>query len=566
LFTLREQTLGWSLGFAVLGLLIGASGLMVARAAAIPLKGRAAGEAPTWRERFIWIALAAVPSGLVVAATAHITTDIAAAPFLWVVPLALYLLTFVALFRDRPWVSGSVIAALVPVVVAGMAVLPAMGTRMWLPSIATTLIGFLVIALHCHGELYARRPSPARLTEFYLLISVGGVIGGAFAGLLAPNLFKGTWEYPILLGAALLCLPGAFDRGLRGFLRDAGIPLAIAAAAMAVAILTAHKLPASAELAFKIGLPLLAAIAILFRKRPARVFGILSIVFVAAALWQPGSTRIETARSFFGVHKVIESEDGTLRALFHGTTIHGAEEVRTRDGQVLEGRPQPISYYYPGGPFREAVEAARNVQRGFKRAAVAGLGTGSLACYGRPGEDWTFFEIDPEVVRIARDPKLFRFMESCAPNARIIVGDARLTLASSPEKYGVIVVDVFSSDAIPVHLLTREAVMGYLSRLEPNGVIVLHISNRHMELGSVVGAIADSLGLVAFKKDDRNAKGLLIDRHTNATVAVLARRAADLGDLPKRLGWQRAVANGTVAWTDDYSNIIAAIIRGKFGN
>jgi predicted O-methyltransferase YrrM len=265
------------------------------------------------------------------------------------------------------------------------------------------------------------------------------------------------------------------------------------------------------------------------------------------------------------VHQVIDTLDATHRLLFHGTTIHGAERVRDAAGRPVTGRPVPLTYYYFGGPISDAVDAVRSKRGGLDRVAVVGLGTGSMACHKRDGERWTFFEIDPEVIRLASDEKLFHFLSGCGPVERIVVGDARLTLAASSERYDLIVLDAFSSDAIPVHLLTREAFAGYASRLTPNGVIAVHVSNRHMELASIVAAVGASEGFVAYMKEDDQAKEPLKDYHANAKVTVLAKSAADFGDLPSRRGWQRLEpVPGIAAWTDDYSDVPRAILRQKF--
>ena len=267
--------------------------------------------------------------------------------------------------------------------------------------------------------------------------------------------------------------------------------------------------------------------------------------FVITGLWQPGYNRVETARSFFGVHQVVETTDGRHRLLYHGTTLHGAQRLLDGDAPA-KSPPEPLSYYYFGGPMSQSIAAARAAGGGLARVAVVGLGTGSLACHQRATETWTFFEIDPEVVRIARDPRLFNFLSVCAPDAPIVLGDARLTLAASAQRYDLIVIDAFSSDAIPVHLLTREAMAGYLSRLEPGGVLVMHISNRHMELGRVVAAIGAAEGLVSYIKEDNRPEILPPNYKSNAIVAVLARELADLGNLPSRSGWRANRPDPTV--------------------
>jgi hypothetical protein len=376
--------------------------------------------------------------------------------------------------------------------------------------------------------------------------------------------FNGTYEYPMLIAAALLALPGALMGGWRGFTREAGPLLALAA------LVTAPRfwglsLSEGALLPFQLGLVMLAALMLVYRRRPARLFGLVMLAFVVSGMWQPGLARVESARSFFGVHKVVETADGRYRLLFHGTTIHGAEQIRDASGAPITARPEPVAYYYRGGPIVEAIETARAARGGLKRVAVVGLGTGSLACHIQPGERWTFFEIDPEVVRIARDPRRFRFVSACAPELPVVLGDARLTLAAAPAQFDLIVLDAFSSDAIPVHLLTREAFAGYLARLAPGGVIVVHISNRHMELASVVGAVAKAEGVIAIAKQDDQANQVLSDFRANALVAVVAREPSALGDLAAKPGWRRIEPGDVAAWTDDYSNILSAILRKKLG-
>ncbi|MEA2989730.1 MAG: hypothetical protein QOG83_2441, partial [Alphaproteobacteria bacterium] len=557
--TLKVQAQLWSAGFAVLAICMAGAGLFVARRQS----GHAANPpcAPaTARERLSWLALAAIPAGLVIAVTSYVTTDVAAAPFLWVLPLALYLLTFVAVFRERPWIRQGTVVRLVPILVAPLAVgMLGRDPVFWLAMAVVNLVAFLLLALLCHGELYRRRPPPGLLTEFYLWTSLGGVIGGIFAALIAPCIFNRIYEYPILVAAAVLVLPGMFAGGLRRIVTEATPVLLIAALAVAVQFVFDIRLPAAAELPVQIALVGLVALMLLQRHRPARFFALVVLAFVLTDQWQPGFNRIETARSFFGVHQVVETADGRHRLLYHGTTMHGAERIAAR-------QPEPLTYYYFGGPMSEAIDAARDARGGLRQVAAVGLGTGSLACHRRSQEAWTFFEIDPDVVRIARDPRLFSFISSCAPDLPVVVGDARLTLAASARRYDLIILDAFSSDAIPVHLLTREALAGYLARLEAGGVLVMHISNRHLELGRVIAAAAAAEGLVTYLKEDDRPETLPPDYKLNAIVAALARKAADLGDLPQRTGWREIKPDaGTPAWTDDYSDLFSAIVRKKLG-
>jgi hypothetical protein len=565
LLTLRAQAWVWSVGFAGLAVLIATAAIVAARGANDPVVARAASSArPTWRARLAWTALAAIPAGLVIAVTAYISTDIAAAPLLWVLPLALYLLTFVAVFRDKPWFSHDLVVKIVPFVVAPLAITLLGGDReYWLATMALNLLALFVLALACHGEVYARRPEPARLTEFYLWTSLGGVIGGIFAGLLAPHLFNQTYEYPILVVAALFALPGALSGTVRGFLRRFWPAPAAAALVVLLYFIFDLRLPPQAGLYLQIVLVLLVGLMLLQRGDAARFAALAIVGFVVTGFWQPGLRVIETTRSFFGVHRVVETTTGTHRLLVHGNTIHGAERMREADGTPTQGRPEPLTYYYFGGPISEVTAAARTAQGRLNHVAVVGLGAGSLACHRHEGETWTFLEIDPEVVRLARDPNTFRFLSSCAPSAPVVLGDARLTLAASAQQFDLIILDAFSSDAIPTHLLTREALRGYLARLNPHGILLVHISNRHLELARVVAAVGATEGLVTFVKTDRKPTQFAIDLRAAAMVAVLARSEPDLGALPRADGWEKTESHAVVPWTDDYSDIIGAMLRKK---
>jgi hypothetical protein len=567
MLTLRTQAWAWSVGFAGLAILIAVAAMVSARGNGAAMPRAMPVTKPTVRDRVAWSALAAIPAGLVIAVTAYISTDIAAAPLLWVLPLALYLLTFVAVFRDKPWFSHELVVRLAPFLVAPLAITLLSSDRLyWGVTIALHLMALFVLALACHGEVYRRRPAPALLTEFYLWTSFGGVLGGIFAGLLAPHLFNQTYEYPILVIAAVFTLPGALGGTAWQFIGR--IWPAIAAAALALVHYYAVALPINEQIALmlKIGLVVLVGLMLLRRRDPARLAALAVTALIVTGVWQPGLNILETTRSFFGVHRVVEVATGTHRLLYHGTTIHGAMQVRDADGKRTTGIPEPLTYYYFGGPISEGIAAARAAQGGLRNVAAVGLGAGSLSCHRKQGETWTFFEIDPEVVRIARDPGMFRFLSSCAPDTSIVLGDARLTLAASPRQFDLIVLDAFSSDAIPTHLLTREALRGYLSRLSPHGTIVMHLSNRHLELPSVAAAVGAAEGLVTFSKADENANQFMTDFHAAALVAVMARSEADLGALPGGAGWRKA-GGGTVApWTDDYSDIVGAIVRKKLGH
>ena len=570
LFALQTQLALWTAGFCALIPLYAFAAAAVSAekfGASHPETAHAA--RPSAMQCLSWTVLAAVPSALVIAVTAHISTDLAAAPFLWVLPLALYLLTFVAAFRDRPWINHATVLRLLPYAVAPLAVSAFDGYKaFWFLVIGLHLFAFVLIALACNGEAYRTRPHRSRLTDFYLWIAFGGALGGIFAGLIAPNVFNSTYEYPILLGAGLLVLPGMFEGGWPRFMNGSGPPL------IAATILAALGIAQDLQRALGIHIPHGISLAILFclaaamllrARRVVRCFSLLVLALLVMRLWSPGDKPLLTVRSFFGVHHVVETADRSHYLLIDGTTVHGAEQVRDAASMPILGKPELQTYYYPGSPISEAIEAARGAQGSFGHVAVIGLGAGSLACFRLGGEQWTFFEIDPVVATIARDPKLFRFLSACAPTASIVLGDGRLKLAATAARYDLIVLDAFSSDTIPVHLLTREAFSAYLSHLAPNGTIIAHVSNRHLELVSVVAAIAATQGLVAYVKYDRSA---LDSDHTyrfNSIVVALARNDGDLGELPAKDGWHPALSRGVAAWTDDYSNVLGALVRQEFG-
>jgi hypothetical protein len=549
--------------------LIALSAVLVARCAGGAAPATVAGAArPTMADRLRWIALAAIPSGLVIAVTSFVSADIAAAPFLWVIPLAIYLATFVAVFRDKPWFDHGKTVALAPLAVAPLAVtLLGIIKPHWLAAIGFNLLAFAILALACHGELYRRRPAARDLTEFYLCISLGGAIGGACAGLAAPYVFNDIYEYPILIAAALLALPGTFAGGTRPFLRHAGPMLAAAVAVVVARAAIVSELPPVADIACKIFAVLLVVFIFLRRKQPAVVFALVVFAFVFTGAWTPGLDRVATTRSFFGIHHVIDTSDGRFRVLMHGTTIHGAERLRADDGAALTGRPEPLTYYYEGGPISETIERTRAARGGtLDHVAIVGLGAGSLACYRRAAEHWTYYEIDPKVVEIARDPRMFTFLSACAPTIPIVLGDARLTLAASPTRYDLIILDAFSSDTIPVHLLTREAFAIYLAHLAPHGVLVIHGSNRHLDLIPVVAAAAKAANLVALLKEVGRGEPVSDGLKAGSSVMAMARDTADVNALIAQDGWQRLDPVATIgAWTDDYSNVLGALIRRKLG-
>jgi hypothetical protein len=568
---LRAHTTLWSFGFWALIGLIAWCGYFTLRA---PAHAAVANEniaepaaAPTWREIGRWVFLAAVPSGLLVAVTAHLSTDVAAAPLLWVVPLSLYLITWVIVFQTRPWLSHRWILRLEPLAIVGLVAVAALAAdQNLLLTLSVHLVAFFLITMACHGELARSRPHPRYLTGFYLALSAGGMIGGVFAGLLAPNLFAWIAEYPILIVLAILCRPLAgagWARGERAF----WIVALVAAAALAMPRLAFGWTPNDAlspTIAWAI--VALAAAALVLVPDPRKFAFAIAVALALTQLYPFEAGRFETLRSFFGVHKIRETADGRYRVLMHGTTIHGAQKLREENGQPVQGRPEPLTYYHSESPMAEAVAAIRARKGGPIRVAAIGLGTGSLACHREPGEAWRFFEIDPHVITIARDPKRFSFLTACAPDIPIVLGDARLTLANDDGgPYDLIIVDAFSSDSIPVHLLTKEAVAIYRQKLAPDGAVAMHVSNRHLELASVAVGIAAENGLKTWVNLDEDNEDREDEYKFSSSVAIAAARPEDIGALAESESWELTEPEaGQRTWTDDYSNIIGAIWRQLF--
>ena len=557
---LPQQTIGWTIGFYALILMIGLCGVFLLRSRdALPDIATDDAAPPTLRDALVWIALAAVPSALLIAVTAHISTDVAAAPFLWVVPLALYLATFVIAFQSRPILPHRFVTFIAPLAVIMLVVSLALGAAdQIVVLIALNLVGFFILALMCHGELARRRPPARYLTSVYLYLSLGGVIGGIFAGLVAQHLFSWVAEYPLLIIFAALCLPGlAWPRSK---LEIAVWVLIIAGAAFALYAAYVWRYEFT-ESAFNLWVAALLVLAFGLSRYVVTFAGVIAASLMFVVLFGADAGKRDFVRSFFGVHKVMESDGGQFRILKHGTIEHGAQRIRDAQGRPVTGRPQPITYYHDLSPMALGLAAAREKRGGPINVAVVGLGTGTLACQIKPGDQLTYYEIDPSVVKIAKDTNRFTYLSECAPDAKIVIGDARLTLADSPDgQYDIIVIDAFSSDAIPTHLLTKEAMAIFKNKIKPDGMILMHISNKHMVLAPVVAGVAEANDLVSRASD--SDEGYDDDNHIfGSLVVAVARRDEDFGPLAKNEKWVEQEADEDQwVWTDDYSNVIGAIL------
>lgn len=581
LLGLGEQRLAWSAGYSLAAALLTACGFVALRrgapavaaqwsdgartgAVAVGGTGDAAHLEGRWSMRLWWTLLALAPSSLLLGVTGYLTTDLAVVPLLWVIPLALYLLTFVLTFARRPIIPHWLALRAQPLVLLPVVVTLFTGrsgdARVMLP---VHLSLFFLTALVCHGELARLRPPAARLTDFYLCLSIGGMLGGAFNVLAAPLLFDRVLEYPIMLALACALRPwprwrpagSASWRDARPVLHDLLLPLALGGALYLVLTWGGPWHPLAAIYVVPALGATAAIVCVLFIRRPLRLaLGILATLAAGILGHADGRRPMLTARSFFGSYSVRDLGDG-YRALYHGTTLHGAQRLTQGEDRV------PRSYYGLRGPLGDIVGAARLRGRPL-RIGVVGLGTGTVACYTRVGDGITFHEIDPLVVTLARDSGLFTYLARCAPDARIVLGDARLTLArDSAAVYDVLVLDAFSSDAIPVHLLTREAMSLYLARLAPGGVLALHVSNRYLDLRPAVAALASDAGAVAFLGEQR---GLPPDdaaqMYSPSRWVAVSRDRSVLEPLAIRDRWREMhPLPGTRVWSDDYANVLGAL-------
>jgi hypothetical protein len=570
IFTLRMQNLIWTGGYGVLILLIAGCGTLLLRSPALAEADAqteaTASPAPSWLLRARWIFLAAVPSGLLIAVTAHISTDVAAAPLLWVLPLSLYLLTWVLVFQSRPLLPHKWMLMLQPIAIAGVVLLLAVGGEQ---NLMLTLGGhqlcFFVIAMACHGELARTRPAAKYLTGFYVALSFGGMVGGLFAGLIAPFTFSWVAEYPILLALAAICRPADGGERLPRLMRWYWIVLGLITIALIVPAGLSGKLTDTLQdhrvwVVGAVGV-LAALLALALNANRWKIFATVAVALVLIRLYPADDGRVETVRSFFGVHKIVVTPGGQYHVLMHGTTIHGAQKYLNDDGTPVTGRPEPITYYHKDGGIGRAISAIRERKGAPLKVAVIGVGAGTLTCAAEPGESWKFFDIDQTMVDTASDPKYFSYIQNCAPNFKPVIGDARLTFAKEPDGiYDLIIVDAYSSDAIPIHLATEEAMAIYKAKLAPQGAVVMHVSNRHLELESVVVGIADENDLKSWVYNEDSGRD---GEYIFATdVVVSAREEADVGSLASSDKWAETEPNeGQRVWTDDYSNILGAVYR-----
>lgn len=522
----------------------------------------------TSKQRLYWIALSAVPSGLMLSTTSHLTTDLMAMPLIWVIPLGLYLLSFSIAFATYRRPASIFTRATPSVVLLAAATAFAFFGNAVIFSLITTMLLLFSVAVTLHAEMYRTRPDASRLTEFYLMMSIGGVVGGLFCAIAAPLLFDWTWEHPLLILGAALLLPqirlfamiGDEDSNSNGH-HIATILLGVMA--LGGGILGGYMDPEGngwAKMAISAVVMSVGVFAI--GNRLAYALAVAGLMAANGGIFSLQQSMDNVRwRSYFGTYTVKTDPTGGYRWLTHGTTLHGM--------QSLMDPRRPISYYGGSSGVGLAFDKAQTLYGPDAAIGVVGLGSGTLACYAKPGQKWHFFEIDPLMVEIARGKKIFSYLDRCTPDAAIHIGDARLTLTQQPaQSLDLLAIDAFSSDAIPLHLLTKEAFATYRRVLKPNGILIVHISNRHIDLKPVLAAEAQAGGWSLALRTDSPPQNIL-DQGMRASKWVAmsmdsAKLAALTGPLAAKksefydpaLWLKMPPAGKTRQWSDDYASVL----------
>ncbi len=566
-FRLGQQARLWAGGYLLLSVgMAVCAGLVWKRGHRLPeaLAQDALPPAIPRAQKTRWVLLAFVPTSLMLGLTNYFTIDIAPIPLIWVVPLAVYLFTYILAFRSKR-LPAAQLGRFLPLLATPLALILVLEANE--PLLVVGLIHlatFFVAALMCHTALVESRPPATRLTEFYLWISVGGVLGGAFNALLAPIVFDRFIEYPLALILACLLRPDVPRSEARPRDRwlDWAYPAGLGLLMIAIVLVTQRAGLGLSGLrtAILLGLPLILVFLAVDRKlRFALSLGVFFWIANLFTLSTMGRL-IEVDRSFFGVHRVIESEDGRARELYHGKTIHGRQWIDPAFAQI------PLTYYTESGPIGQVFSAWQGEER-LRRVGLVGLGVGTLAAYGKPGQTFTFYEIDPLVVRLAENPQRFSFLSASRADVRVVLGDARLQIEKAEPGYDLLVLDAFSSDAVPVHLLTRQAMALYLDKLSPNGVLAFHISNLYLDLAPVVAKTGETLGLRAlYQADTELTEEDLKAGKSPSQWMLLARAPEDLMPLAQDPRWERYLPpERAPVWTDDFSNLLGALQRRHSG-
>ena len=562
---LAQQSVGWSfLYLAGMALLV----LAAHRLKATPAPVVETVEAPAvqgnaragWARCLGWVFLAFLPSSLSLGVTTYITTDIASVPLLWVLPLSIYLLSFVDAFRTRP-ILVRVAQYTAPLMGVAALVTYALQSHRFTYGYPVHLLAFALLAFALHGWLARSKPEASHLTRFYLCLSLGGALGGTLNGLVAPLVFYDALEYPFVLLIASLASFMLLQQGggagwlvrqvllaARMFALVVGITVVIYLAMSMVESSVTQGLRDVHSGNLAMAACVAGAIGLLLQRKIARAYyvgiGAASLVLFVVVLGDAGQHILFKGRNFFGVMRVIEHPDSGMRYLMHGTTLHGMQPAERSEATT------PYSYYWMLSDVFDQLPITRS-----KPVGAVGLGIGTIKCTLKKGQQIDFFEIDAMAQQLAENTDFFQQLSDCPGSYRILIGDGRLKLDEQPDgTYGLIVLDAFSSDAIPAHLLTREAMAIYLAKLAPHGVLLLHTTNRHLDLWPLIGAHAEDMGFVAygryFSKDGRQWK------NSNSNWVLVAREEGDIAPAVQEEGWQRIRSEGDTPWTDTYINLL----------
>lgn len=571
-FDLLQQADGWLVGYAVAGLFVLVSGSFALRSS--KSNENASGNTDQLLNHSDdltvsnpnptkWLILAALPSSLLSSVTSHLTTDIAPVPLLWVVPLAIYLVSFIVAFGRWPARAQRKLGRIMPMALTFLVLaLLTVATEPVVAIGAIHLVTFFFVALLCHGELARMKPAANQLTSFYLWMSAGGVLGGLFNAIIAPVIFArlGPLEYPLVVCLVALVRPPEEDGSRPKWIGWDDLKWLIGLAGLAVALvyLVPRYLPVSIDAdegnsiirrlvryGLTAGIP--AAVAFAMVWRPGRFAAAIAILFLISSLDPGRGKQLKVMRNSLGTLRVSISEDGRFTQITHGTTLHG-QQTRNESGP-----PKPLMYYHPTGPAGRMLKSWPEARR--KRIGAVGLGCGALAAYGKAGEQWTFFELDPNVITVAQDPQFFTFLSSCAADLRIVPGDARLKLKEEPDgSFDVLILDAFNSDAVPTHLLTTNAFEMYFKKLSPHGVLLIHASNRYLDLPALIIRTAEGMAV----KDDYDTPSENLKREGKfiSHWVVIGRTAEDLSPLARDVLWQRSFASPGPIWTDRFTDLL----------
>lgn len=525
----------------------------------------------SWNDRAWWVLLAFIPSSLLSGVTTHISTDIFSAPMIWVLPLGAYLLTFVIAFSRKPLVSVQTLAQLQPIVVPfaiGLLITNNLVMRMSWLALSFHVFAFAVTALLCHMLLAHRRPqnSAKHLTEFYLMMSVGGALGGVLNAFIIPYTFDRLIEYPVLLILALLVNP-TFRKPLQ---KSGAVLVALSVLGAAGYFYFINKFGAAVYstpvgvitpriIMTDIGM---AALFILMAANiRATLAGCVALLMIGEVI-MPKSVLL-SERNFFGVISVFERPmqiDGktyTSRYMYHGTTTHGTQIMQAPYNKT------PTTYFTEQGPLGNAFQLFNP-----KKVAVIGLGVGTINCYSTPETEMTFIEIDQGVVDVARSH--FTFLQDCKGKTepRIIVGDGRIEMQKLDEKFDMIVIDAFSSDTIPIHLLTTDALKSYLDKLTDNGLMVMNISNRYFNLAPILTRNAEEIGIHARTRlhsfEEVALQSEIASRYPYAASSfwMAMSKSDDSLDLLRDMQWVELASDKKLRpWTDDYTSPMRMLVH-----